>query len=820
MSFPKDSRIENVFAQTHLDSSYTDAELKLKISTIGSGKITVKLLDAQKQVVASSDAEGSKSGITELSIPVKNPLKWTAESPNLYHLAVSLDGQQHVAQRIGFRQVEMKDGLIKVNGKRVLFRGVNRHEHHPTLGRAVPYEFMKEDLLTMKRHNINAIRTSHQLNDPRLYDLADEMGFWVIDEADLECHGFESIADASLSKEEKTMPFRERQLLTRQKAAEWTTNNPEWTHAYVDRAEALVKRDQMHPSIIIWSLGNEAFYGQNFKAMYDHIKAYDDSRPIHYEADIYAETMDMYSRMYPPISEIIAFAEDETKTKPLVLCEFIHAMGNGPGNIKEYMDAFYKYPTLQGGFAWEWANHGLLTKDEKTNEEFYAYGGDFGEEVHDGTFVMDGLVDSDHKPNAGLLEYKKAIEPVQLVESSDDKAKFVNRYDFVTLDHLSCQYRVVSEKGDDASAQTGSMKIPSGVAPGQTFEVDIPHVSGSEGEVLLTISFQLKSGTPYLDQGFEIATAQVPITTVGALQRPSPSDKQLEVSQSRSTLKITTSKSIWTFNTLHGTLTSWLQSSTEVISKPPEIDFFRAPTDNDIPQDGWDWKEKQLHLAKPSTRKVSWSQDAGSLKITVQQRIAPPILSWSIDCVLTYTFAADGSLSVHAAGTPKGENLPRTLPRIGLVMETPKDLQQVEWFGRGFGESYSDSKLSQTVGKYAASSIDSLWVDYEVPQESANRTDTRYVSLSNGKGAGLTAQFVDKEDKRKLFDFQISHYRMKDVAAAGHPYELREKKREEVVVRLDAYHHGLGSGSCGPRTLDEYALLCEPFEFEILLQSV
>jgi beta-galactosidase len=336
VGFPKASRIENVFAQTLLDESYTDAELRVKISATGSGKVAVKLLDAKKQEVASSEADIKSEGVTQLSIQVKDPLKWTAESPNLYHLVVSTVDQV-IAQRIGFRQVEMKDGLIKVNGKRVVFRGVNRHEHHPILGRAVPYEFMKEDLLTMKRHNINAIRTSHQLNDPRLYDLADEMGFWVIDEADLECHGFESIADAALSKEERNLPFRERQLLTRSKAAEWTTNNPAWTQAYVDRAEALVKRDQLHPSIIIWSLGNEAFMGRNFVAMYEHIKAYDDSRPIHYEADIYADTMDMYSRMYPPIDEIIKFAEDKEKKKPLVLCEFVRYSSSSPSTMTDYI---------------------------------------------------------------------------------------------------------------------------------------------------------------------------------------------------------------------------------------------------------------------------------------------------------------------------------------------------------------------------------------------------------------------------------------------------------------------------------------------------
>jgi len=325
VGFHPESRIEDLHVQTTLDSSYVNAELKLKISLKGSANLDIKLLDAQKQEVGSASRNATSESQLDISILVNDPLKWTAESPNLYHLVISLNSEQYISHKVGFRQVEMKDGLLKVNGKRVVFRGVNRHEHHPQFGRAVPFEFMKKDLITMKEHNINAIRTSHQLNDPRLYDLADQMGFWVIDEADLECHGFECIEDAALSKEERAMPFRQRQLLTREKAARWTTDNPEWTAAYVDRAKHLVKRDQLHPSIIIWSLGNEAFFGRNFKAMYEWIKEFDDSRPIHYEADIYAETMDMYSRMYPPIEEIVAFGQDESKKKPLVLCEFVRA---------------------------------------------------------------------------------------------------------------------------------------------------------------------------------------------------------------------------------------------------------------------------------------------------------------------------------------------------------------------------------------------------------------------------------------------------------------------------------------------------------------
>jgi beta-galactosidase len=495
----------------------------------------------------------------------------------------------------------------------------------------------------------------------------------------------------------------------------------------------------------------------------------------------------------------------------------IHAMGNGPGNIKEYIDAFYKYPTLQGGFAWEWANHGLLTKDKKTGDEFYAYGGDFGEVPHDSTFVMDGLVNSDHSPNAGLIEYKKAIEPVQLLEADSKKAKFINRYDFITLDHLTCQYTVVSALSPTDKAV--SIPIPAGIAPGQTFELELPDVTNAKDETLVNISFQLKDATSYLEAGFETATAQISITVSKLKTSSSPSTQDLEIATSRNTLKIQSEKSTWTFNTLHGTLTSWLQGSTELISKAPELNFFRAPTDNDIPQDGWDWQDKLLHLAKPSTRKVSWSQSSSDdLQVVVEQRIAPPVLSWSIEAVITYSFKSTGELSIKVAGTPKGENLPRTLPRIGLVLELPKEWQNVKWFGRGPGESYSDSKLSQPIDLYNVSSIDELWVDYEIPQESSNRTDTRWLELQDGE-AKLLAQFVAKDKTVQPFDWQATHYRMRDVSDAKHPYELKKLKREEVVLRLDYKHHGLGSGSCGPRTLDEYALLTEKFEFEILLQG-
>jgi beta-galactosidase len=330
LAFPS-VHIQDFKVETHLDKEYKDAVLSVKAVTNTACTITLQLFDASGNLV---ETQNSRTG--SFSVSLKNPNKWTAETPYLYHLLLSIEDCV-IEQRVGFRTSELKDGIFVVNGKPVIFRGVNRHEHHPDSGRAVPYDFLHRDLLLMKKYNINAIRTSHYINDTRLYDLADELGFWVLDECDLECHGVENIGG---------------------NPASWLSDNPDWEDAYVDRARQAVMRDKNHASVIMWSLGNEAFYGRNHQAMYDFIRAYDPTRLIHYEADHEAKTVDIYSKMYASCDEIIRFAtQSETWEKPLVLCEYIHAMGNGPGAIKEYVEAFYKYPRLLGGFVWEWANH-------------------------------------------------------------------------------------------------------------------------------------------------------------------------------------------------------------------------------------------------------------------------------------------------------------------------------------------------------------------------------------------------------------------------------------------------------------------------------
>jgi beta-galactosidase len=332
LAFPK-VHFQDFKIETHLDEEYKNATLSVHVELNANAAVHIMLLDSSRRFVT-ADTKLAKGSYT-FNLAVKNPKKWTAETPYLYQLVLCVK-DCWVEQRVGFRNMELKDGVFVVNGKPIIIRGTNRHEHHPDAGRAVPYDFMRRDLLLMKAHNINAIRTSHYINDPRLYDVADELGLWILDECDLECHGFGDIGG---------------------NPATWASDNPAWEKAYVDRARQAVMRDKNHPSVIMWSLGNESFYGRNHQAMYDFIHAYDPTRMVHYEADYGAQTVDIVSRMYTSCEEIINMAREQTWHKPIVMCEYVHAMGNGPGAVKEYIDTFYKYPRLMGGFVWEWANH-------------------------------------------------------------------------------------------------------------------------------------------------------------------------------------------------------------------------------------------------------------------------------------------------------------------------------------------------------------------------------------------------------------------------------------------------------------------------------
>ncbi|KAH6842957.1 hypothetical protein B0I37DRAFT_207657 [Chaetomium sp. MPI-CAGE-AT-0009] len=805
------THFEDLRVRTELSDDYKDGTLYVDFKLNCRATVHLALLDADGTEIASQTEEGegeaADEGIwTKVKIcPLKNVHQWTAETPYLYRLVLSTPGCI-LAERVGFRQTELRDGVFCVNGTPVKLRGVNRHEHHPDHGRAVPYEFLKADLHLMKQHNINAIRTSHYINDYRLYELADELGFWILDECDLECHGLFVVGGDGTA---------------------FTSNNPDWEEAYIDRARQMVARDFNRPSVILWSLGNESGYGRNHAAMYRFIKSVDDSRLIHYEGDWNAQSADILSRMYFSIRDVESMAKAREWDKPLVLCEYVHAMGNGPGAIKEYIDLFYKYPRLMGGFVWEWANHGLRTKT-RDGREYMGYGGDFGDEPNDYNFVMDGLCFSNHTPGPGLVEYKKAIEPVQILGVEDgNKVRIVNRYDFIDLSHLECWWWIVSDGVTDSdSAYPQRLEIPT-CLPGHHALLRIPDLEQNQpADSYLRLMF-MTSDTPSRPHAERIvADGGVQLTKPASLRSLRDTTRHptlpLEAELIDTVLSITSNHGLlWKFDLARGTLVSWqrLNSGSEnlspnILSEPLRFDIYRAQTDNDRGCDfGRNWRDRRLHQAKHHLIQSSWHQrDDGTVEVIVKSRIAPPVLNWALEVTATYHFTADHVyIRVHAK--PTGNLLPRAWGRLGLATALT-GCTKVRWYGRGPGESYRDKKLSQQVSNWLMLA-EHMMTDYEFPQENGNRTDVRWVEfLTATRSRLLRARYGDFEGA----SFSALPYTAEDLDAAQHPYELREKKREDLVVRLDWMHHGLGTGSCGPETLPEYTLdASKEYEFEVVL---
>jgi beta-galactosidase/beta-glucuronidase len=741
------------------------------------------------------------------SLSVPGPSLWSAETPELYTLLLTLKDRsgetvETVPVTTGIRGVEIREGTLRVNGTRVMFKGVNRHEHHPDFGRAVPYESMVRDVELMKRHNINAVRTSHYPDDPRFYDLCDRYGLYVIDEADVECHGMDSAGD-------------------------WNrlSADPAWESAYVDRAARMVERDKNHPCIVLWSLGNESGFGVNHEAMARDIRRRDPSRPIHYEGDKQAKVADVVSQMYTSVDRVIAAGAGKPVTrdgdpikgesKPFILCEYAHAMGNGPGGLKEYWDAFYSSRRLQGGFVWEWLDHGIRQRTPD-GREFFAYGGDFGDEPNDGNFVIDGLLFSDRTPSPGLRELAKVIAPV-VVEAQDAAAgRFLvhNRYDFLTLDHLSCLWKLES---DGALQESGSAPVPS-VSPGETGSVTIashadPDVPAG-GELWLTLRFVLTADTLWAPAGHEVAWAQFPIPTPGrARQAPRPGQPRHPVAWKRSgnLIAVESGGLKLEFDAREGTLSSLLHGDRPLLKSGPRLSFWRAPTDNDRgfgARDFAEWQEAGLHRLQHRIAGIECRDlHDGEVQVTVQSRIAPPVLFIGFDVTYVYTVRTTGEIIIHVQGSPQGK-FPSTLPRIGLQMSIPGELDRVMWYGLGPGETYPDSRQAGRVGLWEMT-VDQMTTPYERLQENGNRSDARWVALTDPHGAGLMAVGQPR------INFSAHRNTPEEFTRARHPVDL--VPRHEIVLILDYAQNGLGSASCGPGVLPQYKLAPAEFDFSVSL---
>ncbi|MFF4437660.1 glycoside hydrolase family 2 TIM barrel-domain containing protein [Streptomyces sp. NPDC001621] len=699
----------------------------------------------------------------EATVPVE---PWSAEIPRLYDAVLATEGER-VPLRIGFRTVELSDGLIKVNGRAVLFKGVNRHEWHPERGRALDPQTMREDVLLMKRHNVNAVRTSHYPPHPAFLDLCDEYGLWVIDECDLETHGF-----------------------TEQGWRGNPVDDDRWTPALLDRAARMVERDKNHPCVVVWSLGNEAGTGRGLTAMADWIHHRDPSRPVHYEGDVDCRDTDVYSRMYAGHAEVERIGRGldggpaRRRELPFILCEYAHAMGNGPGGLADYQRLFERHDRLQGGFVWEWIDHGIAHP-----ELGYAYGGDFGEELHDGNFVCDGLVFPDRRPSPGLVEYKKVIEPVAVAgDGADGTVRITNKYDFADLSALAFTW---SYQVDGETVESGGLPVPA-LAPGESADVKLPQPppGAPAGEALWTVRAVLAADAPWAPRDHLVAWGQIRVTErrvpyVAATARPVRDDGVLTLGPG-------------TFDARTGALTA----IGGVAVSAPRLDVWRATTDND---DGaaWQsdvrygplWRKLGLHRMRHRLDGLLADEDA----LTVRTRVAPAARELGLATVYRWT-SDGGRLRLTVSVGPEGDwQVP--LPRLGVRFGLPA-ADRVRWFGGGPGEAYPDTRSAAVIGRWR-STVDDLQTPYVRPQENGARVDVRWVELGGLRIEG------DPE-----FLLTVRRWTSEHLDAAAHRTDLTPG--DQVWVNLDHAQHGIGSQSCGPGPLPQYHLHAEPAEFSFV----
>ncbi|WP_068784704.1 glycoside hydrolase family 2 TIM barrel-domain containing protein [Paenibacillus phocaensis] len=794
------AHIRDVFNQPQLSADLSEGKLYSEIVTMGSLTVQAELRDPAGQLVGQQEAQIDGKGAIELDLP--QPQLWNAEQPRLYELLLKAGGEV-LRFRIGFKKVEIADGIFRINGRAVKLKGVNRHDSHPELGQTIPLNHMVTDLKLMKRHNVNTIRTSHYPNDPKFLDLCDEYGFYVIDEADLECHGVTSTGKLE------------------EGAFHLLSENPDWQEAFVERAVRMVERDKNHASVIIWSMGNESGYGANHKAMAEWTKARDTSRPVHYEgadARYYGDPdtacLDLDSRMYASVKEIERYALDENSTKPLFLCEYSHAMGNGPGDLQDYWNVIYRYPKLMGGCVWEWCDHGIAA-ETPDGQRYYAYGGDFGDRPNDGNFCIDGLVSPDRRPHTGLLELKQVIAPVRIEAGDAAQGRFRvrNRYDFSNLSHLSVNWKLEREGEVLRQGRTASLTAE----PGETQELSLPFDLPQDmpGPFILTCSVRQQQDTPWAEEGYEIAFDQFELT--GAKGPASPEEHSqtgeyaafMKAEERDGLLLVNGFDFEYGFDLNKGLPQQVSKHGVPLLAGPVRFNLWRAPMDNDM-YIRKEWEAAGLDHAAMKVYASRWERKPDA---SVEIRVDFSLASYSYEPLVrgsaVWTVAATGEikLAVHA---DVRENLPY-LPRFGLELTMPKGTEEIEYCGYGPHESYVDKRASVRKGKYLLS-VDDMFENYVMPQETGSRYGTDWAIASTLQGMGL------KFTAGQPFSFQALHYTAEDLTAAKHTYEL--KRRPETIVSLDYQMSGAGSGSCGPQLAEPYRFAEKSFDFEVTIQPV
>lgn len=801
-----ENHIRDFFINTILKDNYTNAEINVDLEFLkDEADVSVTFLDADQNVIFTG-----KNDKNNIHFALKNPTLWNAENPYLYTLILTTKDEV-ISTKVGVREVSIKNSILLVNGQKIWLKGVNRHDSNPFTGSTISVEQMQLDLAMMKQHNINAIRTSHYPNAPQFLELCNIYGFYVVAESDIECHSTVMLYGGGYEGPTGTYG----------KLAQ----DPRFANTILDRIQRNVTRDKNLACIIMWSMGNESGYGENFENAGRWIKSYDPSRLVHYEGEAHPtgthvndiSMLDVHSRMYDSIEKVEAYCNDETKTKPYMLCEFIHAMGNGPGDIEDYFQVFQKYDQVAGGFVWEWCDHAIYMGKTIEGSEKYFYGGDFGEFPHDGNFCMDGLVYPDRTPHSGLLEYKNALRPLRVTSYDINKGEFTLKsiMDFTNIkDMLTISYEV-KQDGEIISEGTITDLDVLDIAPRQEKTIKLDFAVPTSGECFIKLTFIQNYDSDFTFAGDILGFEQVAIPTQNnsnaklsaLLAAPSLISDKFTLSEDEKFLTVSANHFKYTYNKFKGIFEKLIFDNEDFITKPMEYNIWRAPADNDRPSlEKWQNAGYDRAVVRAYDTTAAIENDSVIIKsnLTIGALFIQKVLT--IDVVWTILNTGEIKTSIKAI---KDHEMP-FLPRFGLRLFLQKSMDTVEYFGYGPNDNYIDKHQSSYIDLFK-STVKQMHEDYIKPQENGSHMGCTYTTVSNN-----CLKLLAFSEQQK-FSFSVSPYTQEELAQKKHNFELIES--EDNVLCLDYKISGMGSCICGPQLIEKYRFQ-EDFNFEINIKPI
>ena len=791
--------ISDYHIKTRIEDMLAKVEIEMKFYSPLNVKISIE--DRNGAVVALGSIAEEGTAVLE----IVSPELWNTENPYLYKLILETENEV-IVDHIALRKIEIKDQVIYLNGQKIKFRGVNRHDSDPVTGFTINPEQLTTDLTLMKQHNFNAIRSSHYPNAPFFYEMCDKYGFMVIDEADIEAHG-----PFMIYRKEDTDYNRFKRW------NEMIADDSAWKEAIVDRVKLMVERDKNRFCIVMWSMGNESAYGCNFEKALEWTKNFDPDRITQYESARYRNydetydysNLDVYSRMYPALSEIQEYL-DKDGSKPFLLVEYCHSMGNGPGDFEDYFQMIQDNDKMCGGFVWEWCDHAIAHGTAENGKTIYAYGGDHGEEIHDGNFCMDGLVYPDRTVHTGLLEYKNVYRPARVISYDKESGELV-LHNYMDFDDLKDYVKISYELTQDGLVISKGKLPEVSAAPHSEGKINLKINVPESGKCYLKLIYHLKKELPLLDEDHILGFDEIEVSKDGAkcklaekwLQKTAV-DSELQVNENDTQIHIKGREFAYTIDKRTALFTEMKFAGREYLNHPMELNIWRAPTDNDMYIKS-EWKK--AHYDKAYTRAYTTEvvQGKHGVKITSHASVAAETVQKILDVTITWKIEAAGKIDADIAVT-KDDEFP-DLPRFGVRMFLDKKLSAARYFGMGPQESYCDKHQAASHGLYQAN-VDDLHEDYTRPQENGSHYDCEYVELNNSRyGIVLSAE--------NAFSFNASYYTQEELEEKTHNYELTES--DSVVFCVDYALNGIGSNSCGPVVLEQYRFDAVLFRFQFTL---